>query len=120
MSMSRQPTHRSRKGSPERIPNGGRAPGGDGTREGGSQHTLRRHRSMSLHDGDDTTQADFAERMKHTRAYKLHGFKGNSRGTSISAPFATLESAFKDIPIGTGFNIELSMWFCLVGRVQLC
>ncbi|RPA90314.1 glycerophosphocholine phosphodiesterase [Choiromyces venosus 120613-1] len=107
MSMSRQPTQKSRKGSPERVPNGNRTPGEDGTREGGSQHTLRRHRSMSLHDGDDTTQADFAERMKHTRAYKLHGFKGNSRGHSISAPFATLESAFKDIPVGTGFNIEL-------------
>ena len=109
MSMSHQPTHQSRKGSPERIPNGNRIPGENGTREGGSQRTLRRHRSMSLHDGDDTTQADFVERMKHTRAYKLHGFKGNSRGTSISAPFATLESAFKDIPVGTGFNIELSM-----------
>ncbi|KAG0639665.1 glycerophosphodiesterase GDE1 [Tuber brumale] len=107
MSMSRQPTHRSGKDSPERIPNGNRTPGENGAREGGPQHTLRRHRSMSLHDGDDTTQADFAERMKHTRAYKLHGFKGNSRGTSISAPFATLESAFKDIPVGTGFNIEL-------------
>ncbi|KAG0130353.1 Glycerophosphoryl diester phosphodiesterase family-domain-containing protein [Tuber indicum] len=107
MSMSRQPTHRSGKESPERIPNANRTPGENGTREGGPQHTLRRHRSMSLHDGDDATQADFAERMKHTRAYKLHGFKGNSRGTSISAPFATLESAFKDIPVGTGFNIEL-------------
>lgn len=70
---------------------------------------------MSLHDDDNGTQADFVERMKHTRAFKLHGFKGNSRGTSISAPFTTLEAAFKACPPGTGFNIELSMYYIFLG-----
>ncbi len=35
------------------------------------------------------------ERMKHTRDFKEKGFKANSRGTFIQAPFATLEDLFR-------------------------
>lgn len=46
------------------------------------------------------------ERMKHTRAFKTKGFKANSRGNFIQAPFATLEQLFEQVPEETGFNIE--------------
>jgi len=46
--------------------------------------------------------------MKHTRDFKKKGFKGNSRGNHIQAPFATLEDLFKKLPKSTGFNIEMS------------
>lgn len=57
-----------------------------------------------LHDGSATV-AD--ERMKHTRDFKEKGYKGNSRGNFIQAPFATLEDLFRDLPPGVGFNIEM-------------
>ena len=47
--------------------------------------------------------------MKHTRDFKKKGFKGNSRGNSIQAPFTTLEEMFKKLPETIGFNIEMSM-----------
>lgn len=71
----------------------------------GTPALVRRARSMSLQWED--TQSLLDERMKHTRAFKRHGFKGNSRGTSIQAPFATLEQTFKTLPPNVGFNIEL-------------
>jgi hypothetical protein len=46
--------------------------------------------------------------MKHTRDFKKKGFKGNSRGNHIQAPFATLEDLFKKLPKSIGFNIEMS------------
>lgn len=69
---------------------------------------LRKIRSMSLHESDERDQSDMEHRMKHTRAFKKNGFKGNIRGTSIQAPFATLEQTFKELPVHIGFNIELS------------
>ncbi|EDN02979.1 conserved hypothetical protein [Histoplasma mississippiense (nom. inval.)] len=45
--------------------------------------------------------------MKHTRDFKKKGFKGNSRGSHIQAPFATLEELFKKLPKDVGFNIEM-------------
>ena len=45
--------------------------------------------------------------MKHTRDFKQKGYKGNSRGNFIQAPFATLEDLFKQIPENVGFNVEL-------------
>lgn len=48
------------------------------------------------------------ERMKHTRDFKIKGFKGNSRGNFIQAPFTTLEEMFKKLPEHIGFNIEMS------------
>jgi glycerophosphodiester phosphodiesterase len=51
-----------------------------------------------------------SERMKHTRDFKAQGFKANSRGNSIQAPFTTLEEMFTTLPEGIGFNIEMSMF----------
>lgn len=65
-----------------------------------------RMRSLSVGGGqNDTTDMD--ERMKHTRDFKKKGFKGNSRGNHIQAPFATLEELFKKLPPEVGFNIEM-------------
>jgi len=68
----------------------------------------RKIRSMSLGDltSDDTSE-DMRERMKHTRDFKSKGFKGNSRGNFIQAPFTTLEEMFKKLPESIGFNIEM-------------
>lgn len=67
----------------------------------------RRHRSLSLdHSANDRT-SDMSERMKHTRDFKEKGYKGNSRGNFIQAPFTTLEEMFKKLPGHVGFNIEM-------------
>lgn len=47
------------------------------------------------------------ERMKYTRDFKQKGYKGNSRGNFIQAPFATLEELFRAVPPNVGFNVEL-------------
>lgn len=69
---------------------------------------------MSLNEPDDR-HVDSHGRMKHTRAYRLKGFKANFRGSSIQAPFTTLEETFKKLPPTVGFNMELStfIWFQL-------
>ncbi|KAL9045946.1 MAG: hypothetical protein Q9214_001102 [Letrouitia sp. 1 TL-2023] len=66
----------------------------------------KRHRSMSVDLAADNT-SDMRERMKHTRDFKQKGFKGNSRGNSIQAPFTTLEEMFKTLDEHLGFNIEM-------------
>jgi glycerophosphodiester phosphodiesterase len=71
--------------------------------------TTRRHRSMSV-GGSEYSTAEMSEKMKHTRDFKKKGFKGNSRGNHIQAPFATLEELFKKLPPSVGFNIEMSMF----------
>lgn len=48
--------------------------------------------------------------MKHTRDFKIKGYKANSRGNFIQAPFTTLEEMFKKLPESTGFNIEMSVY----------
>jgi glycerophosphodiester phosphodiesterase len=58
------------------------------------------HQHLSKH-------RDMDERMKHTRDFKAKGFKANSRGNFIQAPFATLEDLFRKLPTSVGFNIEL-------------
>ncbi|KAF4510945.1 hypothetical protein G6O67_002790 [Ophiocordyceps sinensis] len=50
---------------------------------------------------------EMEERMKHTRDFKEKGYKANSRGNFIQAPFATLEDLFRKLPEEIGFNIEL-------------
>lgn len=69
-----------------------------------------RQRSMSM-DWPDThhqmSQSSMDERMKHTRDFKEKGYKANSRGNFIQAPFATLEDLFRKLPATVGFNIEL-------------
>ena len=47
------------------------------------------------------------ERMKHTIDFKNQGYKANSRGKFIQAPFVTLEELFHKIPGNVGFNIEM-------------
>jgi glycerophosphodiester phosphodiesterase len=64
-----------------------------------------RLRSMSM--GGSSENVDLDERMKHTRDFKKKGFKGNSRGNHIQAPFTTLEEMFRKLPKDTGFNIEM-------------
>lgn len=66
-----------------------------------------RPRSMSVGDFEYDA-AELNERIKHTRDFKKKGFKGNTRGNHIQAPFATLEELFKKLPKSVGFNIELS------------
>ncbi|KAL2864660.1 glycerophosphocholine phosphodiesterase [Aspergillus lucknowensis] len=65
-----------------------------------------RQRSMSV-GGSDNDILELNERIKHTRDFKKKGFKGNSRGNHIQAPFATLEELFKRLPKSVGFNMEL-------------
>ncbi|KAJ5945871.1 hypothetical protein N7454_002710 [Penicillium verhagenii] len=65
-----------------------------------------RQRSMSV-GGSEYNPAELTEKIKHTRDFKKKGFKGNTRGEHIQAPFATLEELFKKIPTPVGFNIEL-------------
>lgn len=66
-----------------------------------------RQRSMSV-GGSEYDPAELTEKIKHTRDFKKKGFKGNTRGEHIQAPFATLEELFTKIPKPVGFNIELS------------
>lgn len=65
-----------------------------------------RIRSMSVGAGHNNL-VDMEERMKYTRDFQKHGFKGNSRGNHVQSSFATLEDLFKRIPLQTGFNIEM-------------
>jgi glycerophosphodiester phosphodiesterase len=60
--------------------------------------------SMGYH---ELERSNLEERMKHTRDFKAKGFKANSRGNFIQAPFATLEDLFRQLPQGIGFNIEM-------------
>ncbi|KAK3315091.1 Glycerophosphoryl diester phosphodiesterase family-domain-containing protein [Apodospora peruviana] len=67
-----------------------------------------RQRSMSMdYPAQEFSQTDMEERMKHTRDFKAKGYKGNSRGNFIQAPFATLEDLFHKLPESVGFNIEM-------------
>ncbi|KAK3947784.1 Glycerophosphoryl diester phosphodiesterase family-domain-containing protein [Pseudoneurospora amorphoporcata] len=65
-----------------------------------------RQRSMSMDFPGDSKDL-MEERMKHTRDFKEKGYKGNSRGNFIQAPFATLEDLFRKLPETVGFNIEM-------------
>ena len=78
----------------------------DTTTTNGVPPETRKHRSLSL--GTTThSPSEMSERMKHTRDFKAKGFKGNSRGNSIQAPFTTLEEMLKTLPAHIGFNIEM-------------
>ena len=67
----------------------------------------RKHRSMSLGDLTKDGNSDMSERMKNTKDFKEKGFKANSRGNFIQAPFTTLEEMFIKLPQHIGFNIEM-------------
>ena len=66
---------------------------------------MDRQRSMSL--GPAMPDFDLAERMKHTRDYKAQGFKANSRGHVVQAPFTTLEEMLLKLDESISFNIEM-------------
>ncbi|KAI1817626.1 glycerophosphodiester phosphodiesterase GDE1 [Poronia punctata] len=90
----------SRLGSPER-----RRPDTNGN---GNGDVGLKKRSMSVDlsnkGGKDNS---LEERMKYTLNYKKSGYKANTRGNFVQAPFATLEELFKKVPESVGFNIEL-------------
>ena len=78
----------------------------------GGVPSRRRIRSHSLDHSDKKNIhtshfLELTERMKHTRDFKIKGYKGNSRGNFIQAPFATLKEMFQKLPESTGFNIEM-------------
>ncbi|KAI9774276.1 MAG: Glycerophosphocholine phosphodiesterase [Geoglossum simile] len=79
---------------------------GDGA-DGASRASARRTRSLSVSVPLKDPATDMQERMKHTRDFKRNGFKANSRGSFIQAPFTTLEEIFKKLPDSVGFNIEM-------------
>ncbi|KAK4166095.1 Glycerophosphodiester phosphodiesterase GDE1 [Cladorrhinum sp. PSN259] len=70
-----------------------------------------RQRSMSMdwpdHQNLTSSKTAMEERMKHTRDFMEKGYKANSRGNFIQAPFATLEDLFHKLPESVGFNIEM-------------
>lgn len=73
----------------------------------GKDNSREKHRSMSLFGtNDDFPYSVLDQRMKYTRDFKLRGFKANTRGHSIQAPFTTLEEVFRTLPKHVGFNIE--------------
>jgi glycerophosphodiester phosphodiesterase len=91
---------RSRRGSPERRrPDVDRSSNGDG---GLKQRSLSV--DFSNKSGKDNS---LEERMKYTLNYKKSGYKANTRGNFVQAPFATLEELFRKIPENVGFNIEM-------------
>ncbi|OJJ50907.1 hypothetical protein ASPZODRAFT_284508 [Penicilliopsis zonata CBS 506.65] len=76
------------------------------TSAGGGSIAAQRQRAMSV-GGSEYDPSELNERIKHTRDFKKKGFKGNSRGNHIQAPFATLEELFQKLPKSVGFNIEM-------------
>ena len=93
----------SRSARPSRPPSPPLHPADSGAR---FRDSLR-HRSMSVGGAIDRDSQDMAERMKHTRDYKAKGWKPNSWGNFIQAPFATLEEMFEKLSPSLGFNIEM-------------
>ncbi|OAA70377.1 glycerophosphodiester phosphodiesterase GDE1 [Cordyceps fumosorosea ARSEF 2679] len=79
---------------------------GSGSRARSSSFAPKRSHSMGFA-GTGSGSGEMDERMKHTRDFKEKGFKANSRGNFIQAPFATLEDLFRKLPADTGFNIEM-------------
>jgi len=65
-----------------------------------------RQRSLSVN-LDHPKGTGLEERMKYTLDFKQKGYKANTKGNFIQAPFATLEDLFKKIPDDVGFNIEM-------------
>ncbi|KAI0133424.1 glycerophosphodiester phosphodiesterase GDE1 [Hypoxylon sp. NC0597] len=74
---------------------------GNGVKEPGPR---QRSLSMDLAKG---VKDNLDERMKYTLNFKKKGYKANTRGNFVQAPFATLEELFKKVPENVGFNIEM-------------
>jgi glycerophosphodiester phosphodiesterase len=71
-----------------------------------SENRQRPYRSMSM-SGTGHSSTEMDEKMMYTRDFKKKGFKGNTRGNHVQAPFATLEEMFHKLPKDVGFNIEM-------------
>ncbi|CAI4212558.1 unnamed protein product [Parascedosporium putredinis] len=70
-------------------------------------NSLDTRKSLKLAEEEVRKRTEMEERMRHTRDFKSKGYKANSRGNFIQAPFATLEDLFRKIPENVGFNIEM-------------
>ncbi|KAG4219607.1 hypothetical protein PC116_g31914, partial [Phytophthora cactorum] len=79
---------------------------GDNTNGNGAKELGTRQRSLSVHLAKGVKN-NLDERMKYTLNFKKKGYKANTRGNFVQAPFATLEELFKKIPENVGFNIEM-------------
>ncbi|KAI2622609.1 Glycerophosphoryl diester phosphodiesterase family-domain-containing protein [Xylaria nigripes] len=91
---------RSGRGLPER-----RRPDTNRTSNGDSGP---KQRSLSVDFSNKSrTDTSLEERMKYTLNFKKTGYKANTRGNFVQAPFATLEELFKKVPESVGFNIEM-------------
>ncbi|KAL4744296.1 Glycerophosphoryl diester phosphodiesterase family-domain-containing protein [Aspergillus terricola var. indicus] len=64
-------------------------------------------RSWSLTEEYGLGTQEIRERLKHTVDFKIKGFKPNTRGDFIQAPFATLEDALTKLPESVGLNVEI-------------
>ncbi|KAK7427513.1 Glycerophosphocholine phosphodiesterase [Neonectria magnoliae] len=78
--------------------------GENGKRARSNSFAPKRSQSMGY---TGSGRDEMSERMKHTRDFKSKGYKANSRGNFIQAPFATLEDLFRKLPEHVGFNIEM-------------
>lgn len=86
----------------------------DAAKQGARGDPMKRNRSSSFTPRRTNSvgfigekNAELEERMKHTRDFKEKGYKANSRGNFIQAPFVTLEDLFRKLPENIGFNIEM-------------
>lgn len=78
----------------------------DDTNSNGVKESGTRQRSLSV-DLAKGVKNNLDERMKYTLNFKKKGYKANTRGNFVQAPFATLEELFKKVPENVGFNIEM-------------
>ena len=81
----------------------------DSSHENKSVHRVIRgeDRQRSLSMGQGMPDFGMADRMRHTKDFKEKGYKANSRGNFIQAPFTTLEEMLIKLPEDVGFNIEM-------------
>ncbi|KAI1762545.1 glycerophosphodiester phosphodiesterase GDE1 [Hypoxylon sp. FL1150] len=78
----------------------------DANNNGVKESGTGRQRSLSM-DLAQGVKDNLNERMKYTLNFKKKGYKANTRGNFVQAPFATLEELFKKVPENVGFNIEM-------------
>ncbi|KAI9666725.1 MAG: Glycerophosphocholine phosphodiesterase [Alyxoria varia] len=90
-----------------RSPSRGRSDGDDNDKNGVHPRYAQRARSFSNCTSSRATIDVMSDRMRHTRDFKSKGYKANSRGNFIQAPFTTLEEMLKKLPSNIGFNIEV-------------
>ncbi|KAI1084648.1 glycerophosphodiester phosphodiesterase GDE1 [Whalleya microplaca] len=89
---------------PGRDPQEKRSNGTNGN--GNIEPSKPKQRSLSVDLAKDLKD-NLDERMKYTLNFKKTGYKANTRGNFVQAPFATLEELFRKVPENVGFNIEM-------------